>query len=228
MPAPISVIIPALNAAEDLPVCLGSLMPGLEAGLIREVLVIDGGSTDATPLIGESTGAKILTSPKQGRAAQLRHGADQARGDWFLFLHADTALSRDWPERVRDHIEAYTNTAATFTLAYRSDHPMARTVAKRANWRARTLGLPYGDQGLLISRALYDEVGGFPETPFMEDVQIVRAIGKSRLRHLSAEARTSAAKYERDGWRKRSWHNTYLITRYLLGASPEKLAKRYS
>ncbi|MEM1390283.1 MAG: glycosyl transferase, partial [Pseudomonadota bacterium] len=114
------------------------------------------------------------------------------------------------------------------TLAYRSDQPIAKTVAARANWRTRTLGLPYGDQGLLISKDLYAEVGGYPDTPFMEDVQIVRAIGKSRLRYLSAEARTSATKYERDGWRKRSWHNTWLITRYLLGASPEKLAKRYS
>ncbi|MEO1643290.1 MAG: TIGR04283 family arsenosugar biosynthesis glycosyltransferase [Pseudomonadota bacterium] len=228
MPAPISIIIPAYNAADAIPLCLASLMPGLEAGLIREVLVIDGGSTDDTARIAESTGATVLNSPQKGRDAQLRHGANQARGDWFLFLHADTALSRDWPERVRDHIEAYPTKAATFTLAYRSDHPMAKTVTRRANWRARTLGLPYGDQGLLLSRQLYSEVGGYPDTPFMEDVQIVRAIGKSRLRHLSAEARTSAAKYERDGWRKRSWHNTYLITRYLLGASPEKLAKRYT
>ena len=228
MPAPLSIIIPTLNAADDLPLCLASLMPGLEAGLIREVLVIDGGSTDDTARLAESTGATALTSPTRGRAAQLRHGADHARGDWLLFLHADTALSREWPERTRDHIDAYPAKAATFALAYRSDHPMAKTVARRANWRARTLGLPYGDQGLLISRKLYSEVGGYPDTPFIEDVQIVRAIGKSRLRHLSAEARTSAAKYEHDGWRKRSWHNTWLITRYLLGASPEKLAKRYS
>lgn len=228
MPAPLSIIIPALNAADDLPLCLASLMPGLEAGLIREVLLVDGGSSDATPRIAETTGASVLTGPAKGRAAQLRHGADQARGDWLLFLHADTALSRDWPERVRDHIEAHPTKASTFTLTYRSDAKIAKTVAARANWRARTFGLPYGDQGLLLSRALYTEVGGYPDTPFMEDVQIVRAIGKSRLRHLSAQARTSAAKYERDGWRKRSWHNTYLITRYLLGASPEKLAKRYS
>ncbi|MEM1390853.1 MAG: TIGR04283 family arsenosugar biosynthesis glycosyltransferase [Pseudomonadota bacterium] len=228
MPAPLSIIIPAFNSAGDIQLCLASLMPGLEAGLIREVLVIDGDSTDDTSRIAESTGATVLASPQRGRAAQVRHGAQQARGDWLLFLHADTALSRDWPERVRDHIQSNPNKAATFTLAYRSDQPIAKTVAARANWRTRTLGLPYGDQGLLISKDLYTEVGGYPDTPFMEDVQIVRAIGKPRLRHLSAEARTSAAKYERDGWRKRSWHNTWLIMRYLLGASPEKLAKRYT
>lgn len=227
MPAPLSIIIPAYNAAANLPLCLSSLMPGLEAGLIKEVLVVDGGSSDNTARIADGTGATVLASPQKGRAAQLRHGADNARGNWLLFLHADTALSRDWAERVQAHIAQRPQNAATFTLAYRSDHPMAKTVARRANWRARTLGLPYGDQGLLISRKLYDTVAGYPETPFMEDVQIVRAIGKSRLSHLSAEARTDANKYERDGWRKRGWANAWLITRYLLGASPEKLAKRY-
>jgi hypothetical protein len=87
------------------------------------------------------------------------------------------------------------------------------------------LGLPYGDQGLLISRKLYDEVGGFLDVPLMEDVMIVRAIGKQRLTELNAEARTSAAKYERDGWGKRSWRNAFLLIRFLLGAKPEDLAK---
>lgn len=228
MPAPLSIIIPAYNAESVLPLCLGSLMAGLESGLIREVLVVDGGSDDQTRRLAEGSGATVLVAPERGRAAQLRQGADHARGDWLLFLHADTALSRDWAERAQAHISDRPGKAAAFTLAYRSDHPMAKTVARRANWRARTLGLPYGDQGLLLARALYDEIGGYRDTPFMEDVQIVRAIGKSRLTILSAEARTDASKYERDGWRKRSWHNAFLIMRYLLGASPEKLAKSYS
>lgn len=203
-------------------------MPGLESGLIREVILVDGGSDDQTRRIAEGTGATVLTSPQKGRAAQLRHGAENARGDWLLFLHADTALSRDWAERSQAHIVERPQHAAVFALAYRSDAPMAKTVARRANWRARTLGLPYGDQGLLVSRKLYDQVGGFPEVPLMEDVKIVQAIGKKRLNFLSAEARTDASKYERDGWRKRGWNNAWLITRYLLGASPEKLAKAYS
>ncbi len=228
MPAPLSIIIPAYNAEANLPLCLSSLMPGLETGLIREVILVDGGSQDQTQRIATGTGASVLTAPTKGRAAQLRHGAEHARGDWFLFLHSDTALSRDWAERAKAHIETRTDKAATFTLTYRSDAHMAKVVARRANWRARALGLPYGDQGLLISRKLYKEVGGYPETPFMEDVQIIRAIGKKRFSILSAEARTAADKYERDGWRKRSWHNALLITRYLLGAKPEKLAKLYS
>lgn len=228
MPAPLSIIIPALNAERVLPLCLSSLMPGLETGLIREVILVDGGSEDQTRRLADGAGAKVLSAPEQGRAAQLRHGAEHARGDWLLFLHADTALSRDWAERAKNHITDRPDKAAAFTLAYRSDHPMAKTVARRANWRARSLGLPYGDQGLLLSRKLYGEVGGYPDTPFMEDVKIVRALGKRRINILSAEARTDAAKYDRDGWRKRSWRNAILVTRYFLGASPEKLAKSYS
>lgn len=227
MPAPLSVIIPALDAEAVLPLCLTALMPGLETGLIREVILVDGGSDDQTRRLADGAGAKVISAPETGRASQLRIGAEQARGAWLLFLHADTALSRDWAERAKAHLTERKNKAAAFTLAYRSDHPMAKVVARRANWRARAMGLPYGDQGLLISRKLYTEVGGYPDTPFMEDVQIVRAIGKKRLSILSAEARTDASKYDRDGWRKRSWHNASLVTRYLLGASPQSLAKKY-
>ena len=80
---------------------------------------------------------------------------------------------------------------------------------------------------MLISRALYSEVGGYQDVPLMEDVMIVRAISKKRLVILDAEARTSAAKYERDGWRKRAWANAWLLSRFLMGAKPEDLAKVY-
>ena len=227
MSSVLSVIVPALNAESDLPLCLESLMPGLSAGLIREVVLVDGGSEDATPLIAEETGCRLVTSAP-GRARQLRMGAETARGDWLLFLHADTALSRDWTERVDTHIRERPDKAAAFTLAFRSDASAARWLASRANRRTRWFGLPYGDQGLLISRQLYEEIGGYPDQPLMEDVALVRAVGKSRLSLLSAEARTSAAKYERDGWRRRAYRNAWLLVRYLMGARPERLARDYT
>lgn len=226
MPAPLSIIIPTLNAENDLPLCLESLLVGLEAGLIREVIIADGGSADATRAVGESSGAKVVDCDA-GRGRQLRAGAAAARGDWFLFLHADTALSRDWPERAGAHMDERPGKAAAFRLKYRSDAREARWLEARANRRARWLGLPYGDQGLLISRAMYDDVGGFPDVRLMEDVMIVRALGKKRLAILDAEARTSAAKYERDGWRKRGWTNAWLLMRFLMGAKPDDLAKAY-
>lgn len=226
MPAPLSIIIPALNAAADLPLCLESLMAGLEAGLIREVIVVDGGSTDATARIAGSAGATLIESAP-GRAKQLIAGAAAARGEWLLFLHADTVLSRDWPERAASHMGTRPGMAAAFTLKYRSDAPAARWLEARAHRRARWMGLPYGDQGLLIGRALYNEIGGYTDVPLMEDVMIVRALGKKRLVILNAEARTSAAKYERDGWRRRSWKNAMLLIRFLMGAKPEDLARDY-
>lgn len=226
MPAPLSIIIPALNAEDDLPGCLSALIPALEANLLREVIVVDGGSEDATRRLAEGSGATVIPSEK-GRAKQLIAGADAARGDWLLFLHADTWLSRDWVERTLAHLEHHSDKAAVFTLAFRTDQRMGKVVARRANWRARILGLPYGDQGLLISRKLYKEVGGYADVPLMEDVKIVRAIGKKRLAVLSAEARTGAAKYERDGWRRRGLKNIWLVIRYMCGASPEKLARSY-
>ncbi|PKP83448.1 MAG: glycosyl transferase [Alphaproteobacteria bacterium HGW-Alphaproteobacteria-18] len=226
MPAPLSIIIPTLNAAADLPLCLEGLMAGLEAGLIREVIVVDGGSVDATARIAGAAGATLVESAP-GRARQLIAGAAAARGEWLLFLHADTVLSRDWPERAAAHMGTRPGMAAAFTLKYRSDARAARRLEARANRRARWMGLPYGDQGLLISRALYDEIGGYTEVPLMEDVMIVRTLGKRRLVILNAEARTSAAKYERDGWRRRSWKNALLLTRFLMGAKPEDLARDY-
>lgn len=226
MPAPLSIIIPALNAAADLPLSLESLMAGLEAGLIREVIVVDGGSTDATARIAGSAGARLVES-QPGRARQLIAGAAAARGEWLLFLHADTVLSRDWPERAAAHMGTRPGMAASFTLKYRSDARAARWLEARANRRARWMGLPYGDQGLLISRSLYDGIGGYADVPLMEDVMIVRALGKERLVILDAEARTSATKYERDGWRRRSWKNALLLIRFLMGAKPEDLAQEY-
>lgn len=224
MPAPLSIIIPTLNVAADLPLCLESLLPGLEAGLIREVILADGGSTDATRAIGGATGA-VVVDCAPGRSSQLRAGAQAARGDWFLFLHPGTALSREWPERAGVHIDSRPGMAATFRLKLRSDAGEARWLETRVNHRARATGLPMGAQGLLVSRSLYEEVGGYADVPLMEDAVLAKAIGKRRLAFLDAEARASAADYERGGWHKRAWAEAWQLMRFRLGAPPEKLAK---
>lgn len=223
MPAPLSIIIPTFNAAADLPLCLEALLPGLEAGLIREVITADGGSSDATRAIASAAGATLVDAGA-GRSQQLRAGADAARGEWLLFLHPGTALSRDWPERAEAHLMTRPGLAGVFRLKYRSDASQARWMQRRANRRTRWMGLPSGDQGLLVSRALYDEIGGYKDVAAMEDIMIARALGKRRLVMLDAEARASAAEFERHGWRRRGWDNAWRLMRFLMGAKPEDLA----
>lgn len=195
MPAPISIIIPAQNAAADLPACLESLMPGLEAALIREVIVVDQGSTDATARIAEATGAQVIAAMDQPVMA----GVAQARGEWLLILPAGTALSREWTERAGDHIDTRPGKAAFFELRYRSDDPRARAFEKDAARYSQKLGQPLPAQGLLLSRQLYDDVA---RGHALDAAGLVRVLGKQRLVQLNAQARASAADLEHAGWRR--------------------------
>jgi rSAM/selenodomain-associated transferase 2 len=224
----ISVIIPTLDAAPYLARAFAPLISGVAEGIIKEAIVVDGGSRDDSIAIAEAAGATIVAS-QAGRARQLIAGAAKARGEWLLFLHADSTLAQGWLEETRRFIErpGAEARAAAFRFAFDDDAPAARRVQFWARARAALFKLPYGDQGLLISRKLYDELGGYRDLALMEDVDIVRRIGARRLVLFEAEAVTSADKYRRDGYQKRAWRNLGLLARYLLGADPAKLARDY-
>lgn len=223
MRAQISVVIPTLNAGDALGECLRALMEGLEQGVIRELIVSDGGSTDTTCATAQAWGAKVLEGTAS-RGGQLRRGAVVAQGDWLLFLHVDTVLSTGWTKAVKAHL-AKPKQAGWFHLAFAGGGIAARIVAGWANLRSR-LGLPYGDQGLLIHRDLYAQVGGFPDQPLMEDVALARAL-RGRLMPLPAIAVTCAEKYRTQGWLRRGSLNLWTLIRYCVGASPERLARSY-
>ncbi len=225
MSAPVSVIIPTLNAVAGIGPCLGALGAALTDGVIREVIFTDGGSEDEIATVAEETGARLVTAP-QGRGVQLAAGAEAARGEWLLFLHADTVLSDGWAGAVAAHLARGRNRAGYFRLAFRSDARMAGVVAGWANLRAHLFGLPYGDQGLLIHRALYAEIGGFAKIPLMEDVAMARRL-RGRLDRIDAVASTSADRYERRGWIRQGAHNLMTLMMYLGGAAPDRLAERY-
>lgn len=224
----IAVIITTFNAGADLPRALAPLVAGAASGLVKQVVVADGGSSDDTLAIADSAGCKIVACGK-GRGKQMIAGAGAARAPWLLFLHADTALAPGWEEETRRFIAEANETecAAAFRFAFDDESAAARRVEFWARLRGAWLKLPYGDQGLLISRTFYDAVGGFRDLALMEDVDLVRRIGPARLQILRAEAVTSAAKYRRDGFERRAWRNLFLLARYLLGADPAKLAKIY-
>ena len=223
MRAPISVIIPTLNAEGTLPKCLEGLMEGLEAGLIREVIVSDGGSTDATGAIAQGWGAEILHGAAS-RGGQLRRGCAAAQAEWLLVIHADTVFQAGWSHAVRRHLTT-PERAGWFALGFDHSGMAAKLVAGWANLRSR-LGLPYGDQALLISTTLYSELGGYPDQPLMEDVAIARRLS-GKLVRLDGVARTSADKYIAQGWVKRGGRNLLTLVRYFAGVDPDKLAARY-
>jgi hypothetical protein len=227
MTAPLSVVIPTLNAADRIGPCLGALSEGLMSGLIHELIIADGGSEDAVAELADALGARLVTAPR-GRGQQLDAGARAAHGEWFLFLHADTVLPPGWVEAVRTHIDGGRQRAGYFTLRFDTPALMARLVAGWANLRSALFALPYGDQGLLVSRPLYRQAGGYPSIPLMEDVVLVRRIGRRRLVRMRADAVTSAARYGADGWLRRGWRNLTTLALYFLGADPQWLARRYS
>jgi rSAM/selenodomain-associated transferase 2 len=218
--APISVVIPTLNAAPQLAACLGALVEGLEAGLIRELIVSDGGSQDDTTTLADAWGAQVISGPAS-RGGQLVRGVAEAQGSWLLVLHADTVLQDGWASVVVDHLQS-NDRAGWFCLRFDRG---GRFVAGWANFRSH-LGLPYGDQGLLMPRALYDAVGGYADQPLMEDVAMARAL-RGKLVRLDAVAVTSAAKYRQQGWIRRGARNLWTLARYACGASPARLAESY-
>lgn len=223
MRAPLSIIIPTLNAAGDLPGCAAALFEGLEAGLIREVVISDGGSTDTTKSVADSLGAVWIAGPAS-RGGQLRRGVPLAEGEWLMFLHADTRLAPGWADAVLQHMA--TGDAGYFRLAFDRGGWRARAVAGWANLRSRVFALPYGDQSLCLPASLYESVGGFPDQPLMEDVALARAL-RGRLREMHGTAVTSARRYEEGGWLRRGARNVLTLTRYLLGADPARLARSY-
>ncbi len=222
----ISVVIPTLNAARHLPAAFLSIFDAAVDGFVSEVIVSDGGSADATLKIAEDAGATVIAG-ERGRGLQLRAGAGAARKPWLLFLHADTVLEKGWMDDAAAFIKKGGDSAAAFRFCLADTGLQPRLLEAAVALRCRLFALPYGDQGLLISRRLYDEVGGYSPIPLMEDVDIVRKLGRRRIAMLKAAAVTSAERFRRDGYIRRSVRNLSCLMSYYRGVPPEHLADRY-
>jgi rSAM/selenodomain-associated transferase 2 len=215
----LSVVIPTLDAG----VGLGATLERMRGA--DEIVVVDGGSSDGSAALAEQGGARLIESPK-GRGIQLAAGAEAARGDWLLFLHADTLPGRGWRRAVEAHCASSAN-AACFRFRLQDQAWQARAVERAVALRVALLGLPYGDQGLLVSRRLYEEVGGYRPLLLMEDVDLVRRIGPRRLALLDEYAATSAARWRRDGWARRSGRNLACLGLYAIGVRAERITRFY-
>lgn len=190
------------------------------------MIVVDGGSSDGTGVLADAAGAVVIFS-ERGRGLQCHEGAGAASTEWLLFLHADTTL----PDRAADIIRGFlaehpTAQIATFRLSF--DRP--GVFLRLCCWFTRldSVFTRFGDQGILIHRSLYDELGGFPAWPLFEDVALLqRARRRVKIHSLPAAVTTSARRFQANGHLRQQWLNARLLVRYLCGASPHVLAEEY-
>jgi rSAM/selenodomain-associated transferase 2 len=214
----ISVVIPALDEEGGIAAAIRSVRDD------AEVLVVDGGSSDATRVRAAREGARVLAAPR-GRGRQLDEGARAAAGDWLVFLHADTTLEPGWAEALGALPADVVGGA--FRLAVDSPRAGFRLVERAVRLRVRLFRLPYGDQGLFARREVYARIGGIPHLPLMEDVAFVARLRRAgRLAFPALRAFTSARRWERYGIVGTTVRNWSLRARYAAGASPESLARR--
>jgi len=221
----LSVIVPALDEGTDLARALAPLRDQL--GATDELIVVDGGSRDATVAEAARFCDRVLTAGP-GRARQMNAGAAAAAGEWLWFVHADTIVDPGAVERLRQAVHRRPACWGRFDVRLSGDHPMLRVVAAFMNARSRVSGIATGDQAVFVDRAAFDAVGGFPDQPLMEDVAL-----SARLRAqqwplcLGTHITTSSRRWEDNG----IWRTIALMWRlrwaYWRGADPGELARRY-
>lgn len=219
-----SIIIPALNEAARI---AEAVRRARETGPY-EVIVVDGGSGDETAALARQAGANVLITVP-GRAVQQNIGARHATGDVLLFLHADTWLP---PHAVRQ-IESALADAAVGCGAFRQQieaEGLAYRLLERGNaWRVKRRGMAYGDQGIFVRRALFDELGGFPEVRLMEDLLLMKRLRRrSRPELLPGPLHISARRWQRHGVVRQTARNWLLLAAARFGVSPDRLAQFYA
>ena len=223
----LSVVVPCLNESERLPLLLADLQQGSSA---HELVIADGGSIDGSPAIARLSGARVIAVEPAGRGRQLAAGAHQTSGAWLLFLHADSRLPQTWAERIRSVLISSPAAASAwyFDLHIAPGTPMRKILSKAVGLRSRWLQRPYGDQGLLVHRTLYERCGGFADVPLMEDLDLVERLSKiAALRPLRILLTTDGRRWDRCGVLLRSLQNHKFRRRWKRGVPLETLASEY-
>jgi rSAM/selenodomain-associated transferase 2 len=221
----LSIIVPVLNEAENIVTTLSALAPLRRRG--AEVIVVDGGSRDATAEHAAPLADSVVHAPR-GRASQMNAGAARAKGDVLLFLHADTRLPSDADRLVVDGLRNSGRAWGRFDVRIEGRHPLLPVVAASMNLRSRLTGICTGDQAMFVRREAFRKAGGFPEIPLMEDIAFSRALKRvSPPLCLRARVTTSGRRWEKDGVLRTVLLMWRLRLSYFLGVQPETLARRY-
>ena len=221
----VSIVIPARRGEERLAALLQQLPPQRDA----EIIVAFGGALDeGARRVKQLRRDVIWVEGAEGRGPQLNAGAARAKGAWLWFVHADSRLPKDWPSTFHALATARDVIGGSFAFRLETTAWQARVIERAVAARVALFGLPYGDQGIFVRRAVFQRMGGYAAIPLMEDVDFVRRLKRfGRVRHLKEHIGTSARRWERDGWWRRSAVNLLFLGLYQLGASPAWLAKRY-
>ena len=224
MPA-LSIIVPVFNEAQGLAAALTALTPLRQRDV--EVIVVDGGSEDASAELARPYADQVLAAPR-GRAAQMNAGAVAARSEVLLFLHADTQLPSGADRLVLDSLAHSSRRWGRFDVVIAGTNPALRAVAAAINFRSRLSGIATGDQAIFVHRDAFQRVGGFPDIPLMEDVALSRALKRlSRPVCLRAKVTTSGRRWEKHGVLRTILLMWRLRLAFFLGAEPAALARRY-
>ncbi|MDJ0596952.1 MAG: TIGR04283 family arsenosugar biosynthesis glycosyltransferase [Pleurocapsa sp. MO_226.B13] len=219
----ISIIIPVLNEAA----IIKSTLDRLQDNANLEVIVVDGGSQDNTVIIVREMGVKVITA-SGGRSAQMNAGAKIAQGDILLFLHGDSKLPPEFFSLTLKTLKQPKAIAGAFELAIEGEARSLRWIELLVKMRSHLFSLPYGDQGIFITKQAFAEVGGFPNLPIMEDFELIQRLKKKgNIAIAPAAVTTSGRRWQKLGVWKTTLINQLIIAGYYLGISPTKLSKFY-
>lgn len=217
----ISIIIPVLNEAHQLPTTLANLQ-----GNALEIIVVDGGSQDNSAQVAKNSGARLITSPP-GRARQMNMGASQATGDILIFLHGDTILPPDFAPLVQQTLGQPQVAAGAFSLQLQGCWWGLKLISRGANIRSRFFKLPYGDQAIFLRATTFHQAGGFPEQAIMEDFCLIRRLARlGNIVTLPQEVISSGRRWQQRGFLA-TIINQLIIIGFFLGLPTDLLAKFY-
>mgnify|MGYP001431665040 CR=1 FL=1 len=221
----LSIIIPTLNEAKNLPLLLSDLA---EIKEISEIIVIDSNSKDATKDIASIYGAKCFNTIERNRGFQLNKGAKSAKGNWLLFIHADSRLNQNWSKEISNILSLDNKFIYFFRFKVNNNSLIFRFLELIVNLRTLILKTPYGDQGLLINREIYFKYGGYKNIPIMEDIDFINRIKVNEcLCELNSSILTSSRKWQKKNLLYQSIINFNLRRKWAKGYSLDDLYKKY-
>lgn len=218
----VSIIIPTLNEKIN----LEKTLPDLEKMDDKEIIIVDGGSTDNTASVAKRYADKFIVSC-QDRGIQMNTAAHNAEGDMLLFLHADSELSTDGYNKLLGASGARDIAGGAFYLAIDSKRFLLKVISLAANLRSRLFRIAYGDQGIFVRRDIFVKIGGFNNLPLFEDIDFFRRLKREGDVIFIKSILTSARRWDGEGILYTTFRNMILASFYFLGFSPQTLIRWY-